>query len=100
MRHGLEDCPELVWHEGQGRYRCNLAEELGEELAIGEGCTSDLNTWRRDVRNRDEQRLTKGKRPQVEAAAHEELIKRFCDVWPELGQYLAAVAARNGGKHE
>ena len=99
-RHGKEDCPELVWHEERGRYVCKLAEELAETLSIGAGCTSNLNSWRADVKNRDEQRIGFRPRPEVEAAAQAELIGRFCQVWPELGQYLAAVVGRDkkGGK--
>lgn len=91
-RYGLEDCPALQW--GGNRYRCALANELAEELAIGEGCTSELNSWRRDVRCRDSQR--RGRQPieKLEAEAAAELQARFLKLWPELGHYLAAVVRK------
>jgi len=38
-------CPYLT-HNG-ARYRCAIADRLGEALAIGAGCSSPLNTERR-----------------------------------------------------
>jgi hypothetical protein len=43
-------CPALYWN-GQ-MYRCGLAKLWTEELAIGEGCSSSLNDWRQDVKER------------------------------------------------
>lgn len=47
-----ERCPWLEW-DGT-RYRCRLAKipDFAEQLAVGEGCSSSLNTWRKDVRYR------------------------------------------------
>ena len=52
-------CPELAWN-GK-RYVCHLATlpgQLGfdyrEELHIGAGCCCAMNTWRLDVKNRNE----------------------------------------------
>jgi hypothetical protein len=51
-RHGLvKRCPELFW-DGS-KYRCKLADNYKEELAIGCGCCSNLNTWRQDVKRRE-----------------------------------------------
>lgn len=53
-------CPDLYWDAVGGIYRCRLAEdpERGERfrflLGVGEGCCAPLNTWRNDVKNRDE----------------------------------------------
>lgn len=43
-------CPALHW-DGK-RYRCQLAEEYKDDLYIGSGCSSPLNEWRKDVRQR------------------------------------------------
>lgn len=47
-----ERCPWLDWN-GE-RYLCALGQDpkAVEALAMGEGCSSSLNTWRRDVRYR------------------------------------------------
>ena len=59
MWYGVEPttrCPGLVWN-GE-RYICKMVEErpddesLKIELAIGAGCCSGLNTWRRKVKER------------------------------------------------
>jgi hypothetical protein len=50
---GKRDCPALVWN-GK-RYICEKAGQWSE-LYIGEGCCASLNTWRLDVRNRDDLR--------------------------------------------
>lgn len=57
-------CPGLVWDEEKKRYWCKLVldteatgdRSISSELSIGEGCCCGLNTWRRDVRRRDEVR--------------------------------------------
>ncbi len=46
----LARCKALYWNGSM--YRCGLAKLWTEELAIGEGCCSSLNTWRQDVRER------------------------------------------------
>ena len=45
-----DKCPELYWN-GE-KYRCGKAVEWGTALAIGAGCSSSLNSWRKDVRYR------------------------------------------------
>lgn len=45
-------CPSLRW-SGK-RYVCDLAERYKIPLSIGEGCSSSLNTWRKDVKERRE----------------------------------------------
>jgi len=49
-------CPYLQWNGD--RYVCNLylknQEKFGKELYIGEGCSSGMNDWRWDVRERTE----------------------------------------------
>ena len=45
-----EPCPALYWNGSM--YRCGLAKLWTDELAIGAGCSSSLNTWRQDVRER------------------------------------------------
>ena len=44
-------CPGLE-HNGE-RYRCKIAEEHGEELAIGAGCCSPLNSERQIMIRRE-----------------------------------------------
>jgi hypothetical protein len=43
-------CPALFWNGG--KYRCKLAENFKEDLYIGCGCSSSLNSWRKEVRER------------------------------------------------
>lgn len=38
------------------RYRCKLADTFTERLAIGVGCSSNLNSWRRDFQERKGER--------------------------------------------
>lgn len=51
--NGIRECPELEW-DGK-RYICKLCFEdiLGEiyreELFIGTGCSSNLNSWRKEI---------------------------------------------------
>jgi len=55
--HGYKQrCPELFWDAPLGIYRCRLSASprMRELLAMGLGCCAPLNTWREDVRNRDE----------------------------------------------
>lgn len=47
---GKEPCPALYWNGTM--YRCGLAPLFGEELAIGAGCSSSLNSWRQDIKER------------------------------------------------
>jgi len=55
-KHGFnERCPALTWSDSNERYYCKLAQEdatIADNLHIGAGCSSDLNTWRKDVRER------------------------------------------------
>jgi len=56
IRHGYrERCPDVHWDENLGLYRCDRSDEPGfrELLAMGEGCCAPLNSWRDDVKNRD-----------------------------------------------
>ena len=54
--YGFEKrCPALTWSDTAKRYHCKLAQEdatIADDLSIGAGCSSDLNTWRIDVRER------------------------------------------------
>ena len=43
-------CPALKW-DGE-RYRCQLAEEYGDDLYIGSGCCEPKNKWRKEVKKR------------------------------------------------
>ena len=48
-------CPALRWDEKAGRYFCREAEKsdtVARVLFVGAGCSSGLNTWRRDVKDR------------------------------------------------
>ena len=52
-------CPELIWSDKDNRHNCGLMQLPGpvgiayrEELHAGAGCCSNLNTWRKDVRDR------------------------------------------------
>jgi Fe-S-cluster-containing dehydrogenase component len=48
-------CTSLYWNEVKQMYRCQLAEShhtMAKLLYIGAGCPSNLNTWRRNVRQR------------------------------------------------
>jgi len=48
-------CDYLEWREEEGRYRCALAEEdkfFALNVYIGKGCSSTLNTWRKEVKYR------------------------------------------------
>jgi len=52
-------CPQLNWSDEDGRYNCGLMQLPGsvglayrQELHAGEGCCSNLNTWRTNVKNR------------------------------------------------
>ena len=56
-----EICPALEWNKERKRYICmlmdlpgNLGPEYRKELYAGEGCCSNLNTWRKDVQQRKE----------------------------------------------
>lgn len=42
------DCPYLYFDEKQDKYRCLIADKYKEELAIGEGCCSPMNTTRQN----------------------------------------------------
>lgn len=57
---GARYCPQLIWGDDLGRYLCHLSmipgsvgEKYRQELSIGAGCSSSLNTWRQDVRQRN-----------------------------------------------
>ena len=43
-------CPFLVWTGNL--YRCQLVIDGKADMFTGYGCTSNLNTWRRDVKFR------------------------------------------------
>jgi len=48
-------CSKLKWDEEAGRYWCLQAKEnrpFAITIYVGEGCTSNLNTWRKEVKNR------------------------------------------------
>jgi hypothetical protein len=52
-RRRVKRCPYLVWFEN--RYWCKLVQDglvSKHHLHIGTGCTSTLNTWRKDVKKR------------------------------------------------
>ena len=62
--NGVTQCPELEWN-GE-RYICklttgHLSERYKEELYIGKGCCSNLNSWRKEVKPRREVDLPKNK---------------------------------------
>jgi hypothetical protein len=57
---GADHCPQLLWMEEDKRYKCSLmmiaglvGEGYRKELYAGEGCCSGLNSWRKDVKQRD-----------------------------------------------
>jgi len=39
-------CPQLMWNGN--RYVCGFAAQYFDSLFIGEGCCSNLNSWRRE----------------------------------------------------
>jgi len=48
-------CTSLYWNEDKQMYRCRLVESnrhFAMWLYVGAGCPSNLNTWRRDVKER------------------------------------------------
>jgi len=52
-------CPQLLWDDERKRYFCGLMQlpgnigfEYKKELYAGAGCCSNLNDWRKDVKNR------------------------------------------------
>jgi hypothetical protein len=94
-RYGLEDCPALQW--AGNRYRCEHAEELAHELEIGAGCSSSLNSWRRNVKCRDKERREARPVGECTVESATQYRAQFAQFWPELGRYLAAVAQK--GKH-
>jgi hypothetical protein len=62
--HGIVRCPELIWTPEKERYICrlmtlpgNIGSRYRKELYAGAGCCSGLNSWRKDVRRRDEVRI-------------------------------------------
>jgi len=46
-------CRALEWNGT--RYVCLLAKDYGDLLYIGAGCGSSLNSWRKDVRRREDE---------------------------------------------
>lgn len=53
-------CNALIWSKEENRYLCdlmrlpgNIGRDYREELYAGEGCCSNLNSWRQDVKNRN-----------------------------------------------
>ena len=62
---GAKICPQLNWSDENNRYYCGLMDIPGlvglsykKELYAGEGCCSNLNTWRQDVKNRHPKKET------------------------------------------
>ena len=56
----LRECPLLVWSDTDQRYYCKEAlvdAEFGERILVGAGCCSPLNTWRKEVKQRDYESL-------------------------------------------
>lgn len=55
-KYGFEKrCPALTWSDTSNRYYCKLAKEdatIADDLSVGDGCSSNLNTWRTDVKER------------------------------------------------
>jgi len=56
-----KQCPVLHWNNDSKRYECLLVKDPSfkgdfyrKELAIGEGCCSSLNSWRKNVKKREE----------------------------------------------
>ena len=52
-------CPQLQWDENKARYFCglmllpgNIGFEYRKELHAGAGCCSNLNDWRKDIKER------------------------------------------------
>ena len=58
---GVKKCPQLIWNEENKRYFCGLmilpgtlGENYRKELYAGAGCCCNMNSWRQDVKRRDE----------------------------------------------
>lgn len=51
--YGVAERCRALWWNGT-MYRCGLARLYEEELAIGAGCSSSLNSYRQNVREIDE----------------------------------------------
>ena len=47
------DCPYLYWHVEDNRYYCRIYNRETWLVVFGEGCSSSLNSWRKDVKRRD-----------------------------------------------
>ncbi len=48
-------CPALIWDEQENRYFCEQAKndpEIAKELSVNVGCSSSLNTFRKNVLHR------------------------------------------------
>lgn len=45
-------CPYLYWHVEDKRYYCQLYDREKWLKYFGEGCSSSLNSWRKDVKYR------------------------------------------------
>jgi Fe-S-cluster-containing hydrogenase component 2 len=53
---GIKRCPDLYWNEKENKYRCKLMERdkrAKKVLYEGEGSSSNLNPYRKNVRKRD-----------------------------------------------
>lgn len=68
---GATECPQLEWSEKNDRYICGLMVIPGllgqgyrQELYCGAGCCSNLNSWRKDVKQRS-RAATEYNRPQI-----------------------------------
>lgn len=56
---GVKICPQLIWAEEDNRYICGLmtipglvGQSYRKELYANEGCCTNLNSWRHDVKDR------------------------------------------------
>ena len=73
---GIRDCPALKWNNE--RYICELCtkdilgERYREELFVGKGCCSNLNSWRREVIPRRDQ-----DKPQTGIRSLDPLFQKF-----------------------
>lgn len=55
LGRSVDRCPYLFWSDRDGRYWCELVltKKISlEVLTTGFGCTSNMNSWRKDVKNR------------------------------------------------
>lgn len=48
-----DKCPYLQWSDSTERYYCAIYNKERWLVVFGDGCTSSLNDWRKDVKRRD-----------------------------------------------